>query len=255
MEDRFRLKDFVFVVLFVMVLGAVIGVGYQFNYQERRLTGLQGDIDRVNEVQKQQLQVLGDIRAALRQGVRVNAGSGTEPAQTGIIRRKNPDGSLYVYYPDPPKSPRDPHDAVDYALGDWLVQNLGEEPKLIAPFIEKDYYGQLVHEPVLESLVARNPQTFEYEPILAESYTESADGLHFRFVLRKNLTFSDGHPLTADDVVFSFKTVKTPGVDCAAVAQLLRARDRLPEGQTTGPSISIIRSHTSTPWASWGGWS
>lgn len=217
METRFTFKDFVFTILFLLVIAAVIWTSSQFGYQEQRLNDVKTELARLNDSQKSQLAVLDDIRATLKKGLVVSstqAGDNVANAD-GHIRRKNPDGSLYVYYPTPPRPPHDPNAAPDYSTGDWLIRNLGEEPKLIAPFIEKDYYGAQAHEPVLESLIGRNSDTFEYEPILAESYEQSADGLHFKFVLRKNLAFSDGHPLTADDVVFSFKTIMTDGVDCA----------------------------------------
>src|SRR5256712_6048058 len=41
-------------------------------------------------------------------------------------------------------------------------------------------------------------------PSLAESWTVSADGLTYEFVLRKGVRFHNGDLLTADDVKFSF---------------------------------------------------
>ncbi|MDQ6728461.1 MAG: ABC transporter substrate-binding protein [Actinomycetota bacterium] len=41
-------------------------------------------------------------------------------------------------------------------------------------------------------------------PWLARSFTSSPDHLTYTFVLRDNLKWSDGQPLTADDVVFTF---------------------------------------------------
>jgi peptide/nickel transport system substrate-binding protein len=40
---------------------------------------------------------------------------------------------------------------------------------------------------------------------LAESRTESSDGLVYDFKLRERVTFHNGEPLVASDVVFSFK--------------------------------------------------
>src|SRR3989344_2085317 len=42
-------------------------------------------------------------------------------------------------------------------------------------------------------------------PRLAESYSVSADGKIYTFVLRKDARFSDGTPVTATDVVFTIK--------------------------------------------------
>ena len=42
-------------------------------------------------------------------------------------------------------------------------------------------------------------------PSLAESWTESEDGLMYEFKLRPNLKFHNGDPLTTEDVAFSFQ--------------------------------------------------
>src|SRR5215472_5179021 len=46
-----------------------------------------------------------------------------------------------------------------------------------------------------------NPQA----PSLAESWSESTDGLTYEFKLREGVTFHNGNPLTAEDVKFSFE--------------------------------------------------
>ncbi len=58
-----------------------------------------------------------------------------------------------------------------------------------------------------EGLVSQNPITSEVEPALAESWTFSEDQLTLTFTLRPNLKWSDGQPLTADDVVFTYNEV------------------------------------------------
>jgi len=55
-----------------------------------------------------------------------------------------------------------------------------------------------------EGLVRENPLTGEIEPALAESWTFSDDQLNVTFTLRDSLKWSDGEPLTVDDVVFSY---------------------------------------------------
>src|SRR5689334_19906924 len=47
----------------------------------------------------------------------------------------------------------------------------------------------------------------EVEPALAESWTISEDSKRIIFTLRPGLKWSDGKPLTADDVIFSYKDI------------------------------------------------
>jgi peptide/nickel transport system substrate-binding protein len=56
-------------------------------------------------------------------------------------------------------------------------------------------------------LTTQNPISGEIEPELAESWKISDDGLRFVFTLRDNLKWSDGKPLTAEDVVFTYNQI------------------------------------------------
>src|SRR5262249_10624618 len=48
-------------------------------------------------------------------------------------------------------------------------------------------------------------------PCLAESWTQSKDGLAYEFVLRNGITFHNGEPVTAEDVKFSFERYRGSG--------------------------------------------
>jgi peptide/nickel transport system substrate-binding protein len=59
-----------------------------------------------------------------------------------------------------------------------------------------------------EGLLTANGLTGEIEPALAKSLPEiSADKKRLVFTLQSGLKWSDGHPLTADDVVFTFNEI------------------------------------------------
>jgi peptide/nickel transport system substrate-binding protein len=58
-----------------------------------------------------------------------------------------------------------------------------------------------------EGLTSENGVTGEVEPALAESWTISPDNKRVVFKLRSGLQWSDGHPLTAEDVVFTYRDV------------------------------------------------
>jgi peptide/nickel transport system substrate-binding protein len=75
-------------------------------------------------------------------------------------------------------------------------------------------------------------------PSLAESWTRSKDGLVYEFVLRKNVKFHNGEPVTAEDVKFSFDRYK------GAAAKLLH--DRVREVQIVDPGR--VRFHLKEPW-------
>jgi peptide/nickel transport system substrate-binding protein len=49
-------------------------------------------------------------------------------------------------------------------------------------------------------------------PVLAQSYIVSPDGKTYQFTLKNNLKFSDGSPITADDVVFTVQKAQDPAL-------------------------------------------
>ncbi len=78
-----------------------------------------------------------------------------------------------------------------------------------------------VHAAIYESLVSYDSRTFKPRPALATRWSEISP-TQLRFVLRSGIKFSDGTPLTADDVVFSINramaktsnyVVYTQGID------------------------------------------
>jgi peptide/nickel transport system substrate-binding protein len=72
------------------------------------------------------------------------------------------------------------------------------------------YMWQLVYE----GLVLTDMEG-KIGPVLAKRWTVSADKLQYDFDLRDGVTFSDGSPLTADDVVFSFERLTSGGLPYA----------------------------------------
>jgi peptide/nickel transport system substrate-binding protein len=58
-----------------------------------------------------------------------------------------------------------------------------------------------------EGLITENGETGKIEPALAESWKVSPDGKQIIYTLKENLKWSDGQPLTVDDVVFTYMDV------------------------------------------------
>src|SRR6266513_4206747 len=73
---------------------------------------------------------------------------------------------------------------------------------------------------------------------LAESWTESPDGLVYEFKLRRGLKFHNGDPVTADDAKWSFERYQGAG------ARQLQARVRRVEAVDP----LTVRIHLKEPW-------
>lgn len=79
-----------------------------------------------------------------------------------------------------------------------------------APYITLDpsteySNGIMVLQNVYETLTRYNSETGEVDPVLATSWTKNDDGTVWAFQLRDDVTFHDGTPMTAQQVVSSFK--------------------------------------------------
>jgi peptide/nickel transport system substrate-binding protein len=78
-----------------------------------------------------------------------------------------------------------------------------DEPVTFDPFLPSDNGSISAIAQVCEPLLLVDRLGTGLEAGLAVSWTASADRLTYTFVLREGVQFSDGKPMTADDVVFS----------------------------------------------------
>jgi peptide/nickel transport system substrate-binding protein len=89
--------------------------------------------------------------------------------------------------------------------GGRLVVSLRSEPKTLNPVTSADISSREVIAQMVGDLVHINRLSQQTELALAKTWHVSPDGLRYTLELRRGLHFSDGHPVDADDVIFSFK--------------------------------------------------
>ena len=104
-----------------------------------------------------------------------------------------------------------------------------ETPGLITPFM----FLYALHDALLKPMPGRS-----ISPSLAESWSASADGLVYEFVLRKGVKFHDGEPVTAEDVKFSFERYR--GISAKVL------KDRVAAVET--PDSGRVRFRLKQPW-------
>src|SRR5699024_11403237 len=63
--------------------------------------------------------------------------------------------------------------------------------------------------PLFQSTLLTYDKEFNIEKDLAVDYQVSDDGLEWIVTIRDDVIFTDGEPLTAEDIVFTYKTAKT----------------------------------------------
>ncbi len=85
-----------------------------------------------------------------------------------------------------------------------VVAWLATDPPSLDPHVCNDSGCLTMVRPMYESLVGYQYGTTEIEGVLAEKWEVSDDGLSWTFKLRNGVNFSDGSPVTAEDVAYSF---------------------------------------------------
>ena len=91
--------------------------------------------------------------------------------------------------------------------GGRIVLALRTEPKTLNPLTALDQPSRDVLGRMMADLIHINAISQQTQPALAESWKASKDGLHYTLKLRRGLRFSDGHPMSADDVLFTFQAL------------------------------------------------
>jgi peptide/nickel transport system substrate-binding protein len=122
----------------------------------------------------------------------------------------------------------------DYAPGDWLMLSFPSGLSSLTPLIPTDTYSRVVHDFVLDRLLVRDPVTLEWQGQVAEDWSVSEDGLTITFRLRRDVNFSDGVPLTAHDVAFSWEFAMNEAISSPRARVLLSRIER----------VNVVDDHT-----------
>ncbi len=99
--------------------------------------------------------------------------------------------------------------AAEPAYGDTLVEALLGDIQGLIPNITTDGASHEIGDLIYSGLVKRD-QHLTIVGDLAESWTFSRDCLQLTFRLKPNARWHDGRPFTADDVVFTYRTMVHP---------------------------------------------
>ncbi|MDI6785283.1 MAG: ABC transporter substrate-binding protein [bacterium] len=106
--------------------------------------------------------------------------------------------------------------------GGTLVIASAGEPKTFNPIMCNESSSSDVISRMCEGLTTINNKTQKVtNQGLAKSWKVSKDGKCWTFNLRKGIYWSDGHPFTADDVIFTFKVIYDPKIHPATVDSLI----------------------------------
>lgn len=111
-----------------------------------------------------------------------------------------------------------------------LVVGTRAEPKTLNPIAITASEGHQIAGLIFHKLLEEQDDFISFEPQLASSWSWSADSLAVTFMLRRDARWSDGKPVTADDVRFTWQvhtdtTVAWPSASIKAKIRDVEVKD------------------------------
>ncbi len=110
------------------------------------------------------------------------------------------------------------HTEIKPARGGTLKEGFVGQPRFINPVYANSDIDRSLVELIFSGLMKYNPQ-LEVVPDLIKNYEVKEDGKVWEVYLKENLNWSDGQPLTADDVIFTISIIQDPDIKSPLRAQ------------------------------------
>lgn len=128
--------------------------------------------------------------------------AGAAPKSAAVFSSKS--GDAYRKLPDARKA------------GTLFLTMLGN-PKVLVPLLADDVPSRNTVDYLFAQLMRRDAETGEYFPMIAEKVEVSKDRKLYTFTIRKEATWEDSTPITAEDAEFTFQTLMNPKVEAASL--------------------------------------
>ena len=221
MQKRFSSKDFILYLFLIIIILLILLAMYQVDRQWNKLTKLEQSFSAQSKDIGSLRSSLAELERKLDRKIAQGAVFSAINNNSNANSKKNADNvdnAVTENQETVPASFKRAFDATqkaDYASGDWKIGSFSSTLKTLTPLVSNEADTSSVHAYVLESLLSRDPDTLEWSGMLAKSWKVSDDGLTITFELRHNIVFSDGEPMTAEDVAFTYtftmnKAIKAP---------------------------------------------
>lgn len=221
MQNKFGLKDFVLLLL-VMVVGVMVFMSMK--QDDRRWEQNATLTNKVGAIEQQ----IARLETKLESGVVFSGSQGTvgetEPARDeswavpGVPVEWQPDWTFA----------KDPRESEDYIIGGTFTEVFEAQLSKFTPIIGEDVYGRRIQDQICERLATWDPDSLALRGKLAEAWQLDPNGLWVRVKIRDRARFSDGQPVTAEDVRWTFHDyINNPELETESLRSILTQIDRV----------------------------
>jgi peptide/nickel transport system substrate-binding protein len=209
MQNKFGLKDF---VLLVVMLAVGITVWLGMVQRDRNWDEVLAMKAKLGDLERQ----LSRMETSLESGITVNAPAAPSGSVPSGAHAAAPGGTpagrdeswarpgAKVEWQPAYGFTTDPRNLPDFHPGGEFTEIYEAQPAKVVPSIQTDVYGRRVVDLVMESLGSYDPKTLRLRGQLADAWQVDPAGLWLRAHIRENARFSDGSPVTAEDLRWTF---------------------------------------------------
>ena len=110
--------------------------------------------------------------------------------------------------------------------GELIISTIGEGPKTFNPCNTKDATSSAMAGMLYDGLVTTNPVTGDVKPLLAKEF--SVNGCDYVINLRKGIKWTDGKPITAEDVMYTYNEIVFKGLGNPSAMDAMKVEGKLP---------------------------
>lgn len=110
--------------------------------------------------------------------------------------------------------------------GELIISTIGEGPKTFNPCNTKDATSSSMAGMLYDGLVTTNPRTGDVQPLLAKSF--EIKGNDYIIHLRKGIKWTDGKPITAEDVIYTYNEIVFKGLGNPSTMDAMIVEGKLP---------------------------
>ena len=98
----------------------------------------------------------------------------------------------------------------DAEIGGEISLYLAQYPKSLNYYLDISFQASQIFGTLYETLLTMHPATLEYQPGIAKKWSISQDKKVFTFVIDPSARWSDGRPITAQDVKWTYDAIMNP---------------------------------------------
>jgi peptide/nickel transport system substrate-binding protein len=120
-----------------------------------------------------------------------------------------------------------PYDTAGAVEGDWIIRREMSDAEKLNPIVTNDATAEEIYLLIYESLNDMDYEKFEQIPRLASLPEVAPDIMTYTYRINKEAKWSDGKPVTGEDVIFTMKAIKNPLADDAALRNYYEKVDRV----------------------------